>query len=62
MSNSELNKLKPGIQNGTEVILKILSNVAGDCNDENNFLHKLLWTNKTSFKLCKALGNNSSAT
>ena len=42
LSNSELNKLKPGIQNGTEVILKILFNVVGDCNDENNFLHKLL--------------------
>ena len=40
--NSQLNKLKPGIKNGTEVTLKISSNVVGDSNDEDNFLHKLL--------------------
>ena len=45
LSNSQLNKLKPEIKNGTEVALKLSSNVAGDSNDENNFLHKLLLTN-----------------
>ena len=42
LSNSQLNKLKSGIKNGTEVTLKISSNVVGDSNDENNFPHKLL--------------------
>ena len=42
MSNLQLNKLKLGIRNGTEVTLKISSNVVGDSNDENNFSHKLL--------------------
>ena len=44
LSNSQLNKLKSGIKNGTEVTLKISSNVVGDSNDENNFPHKLLLT------------------
>ena len=41
-SNSQLNKLKSGIKNDTEVTLKISSNVVGDSNDENNFSRKLL--------------------
>ena len=44
-SNSQFNKLKSGIKNGTEVTLKISSNVVGDSNDENSFHHKLLLTN-----------------
>ena len=45
LSNLELNKLKSGIKNNTEVTLKISSNVIGGSNDENNFPHKLLLTN-----------------
>ena len=41
-SNSQLNKLKSGIKNDTEVTLKISSNVVRDSNDENNFSRKLL--------------------
>ena len=41
LSNSQLNKLKSGIKNGTEVALKLLSNIVGDSNDKNNFPHKL---------------------
>ena len=41
-SNSQLNKLKSGIKNDTEVTLKISSNVVGDSNDENNFSRKFL--------------------
>ena len=51
LSNSQLNELKSGIKNNTEVILKISSNVAGDSNDENNFPHKLLY--KASQSFCK---------
>ena len=45
LSNSQLSKLKSGIENYTEVTLKLSSNVVGDSNDENNFPHKLLSTN-----------------
>ena len=45
LSNPQLNKLKSGIKNGTEVTLKIPSNIVGDSNNENNFPCKLLLTN-----------------
>ena len=45
-SNLQINKLKLGIKNGTEVTLKVSSNVVGDSNDENNFSHKLLLIHK----------------
>ena len=34
-SNSLLNKLKSGTENGSEVTSKIYSNAVGDSNDEN---------------------------
>ena len=44
------------IKNGTtEVTLKLWSNVAGDSNDENNFLRKLLLTNTQVSKFGKLL-------
>ena len=46
---------------GTEVTLKISSNVVGDSNDENNFPHKLLLTNTQVSKLHKAFSNGSLA-
>ena len=61
LSNSQLNKLKQRIKNGTEVTLKLASNVVGDSNDENNFPHKLLLTNTQVSKLCKAFANDLSA-
>ena len=45
LTNWQLNKLKSGIKNGSEVILKLPSNVLGDSNDETIFPHKLLLTN-----------------
>ena len=39
LSNSQINKLKSGIKNGTEVTLKISSNIVGGSNDEDNFPH-----------------------
>ena len=44
LSNSQLNKLKQGIQNGTEMCLNLSTNVVGNSNDETNFPHKLLLT------------------
>ena len=61
LSNSQLNKLKVGIKNGTEVTLKISSNIVGDSNNENNFLHKLLLNNTQVLNLRKIFANGSSA-
>ena len=61
LSNSKLNKLKSGVKHGTEVTLKLLSNVVGNSNDENIFPHKLLLTNTQAPKLRKAFANNFSA-
>ena len=54
MSYSQLNKLKSGIKNNTEVTLKNSSNLVGESNNENNFTQKLLLTNTQVSKLCKA--------
>ena len=61
MYNSQLNKLKLGIKNSAEVILKISSNFFGDSNDEKNFPYKLLLTNTQVSRLLKAFANGSSA-
>ena len=57
----QLNKLKSGIKNGTEVPLKMYSNVTADSNDENNFSHKFLLTNIQVLILRKAFTSKSSA-
>ena len=45
LSNSQLNKLKFGIKNNTEVtFIKVLSDIVGDSNDESNFPYNLLLT------------------
>ena len=61
LSNSELNKLQSGTKNGTDVTLKISSNVVGDSNDENNFPNNLLLTNTQVSKLRKAFVTGLSA-
>ena len=60
LCDSQLNKLKFGIKNNLEVTLKISQNVIGDSNEENNFLHKLLFTNTQVSKLWKDFADNSS--
>ena len=61
LSNSQFNKLKSGMKSSTEVTLKISSNLLGDCNDKNSFLHKFLLTNTQVSRLRKAFTNGSSA-
>ena len=58
LSNSKLHKLKSGIQNGTEVTLKLSWNNVGASNDENNFPRKFLLTNTDVSKLHKVFANN----
>ena len=55
MSNSQLNKWKSGIKNGTEVTLNLSSNLIGNSNNETNFPHKLLLTETQISKIRKAL-------
>ena len=58
---SQLNILKSGIKNGTEVTLNLSSNVIGDFNDETNFPHKLLLNDRQVSRFRKAFPNNSPA-
>ena len=58
LSNSQLNKFKSAIKNETEVVLRFSSNMIGD--DEANFLHKLLLTNRQVSNLRKTFANHSS--
>ena len=41
LSNSQLNKLKSAIKNGTDVVLRLSLNMIGNPDDETNFPHKL---------------------
>ena len=59
--NSQLNKLKSAIKNETEIILRLSSNMIGNSNNETNFLHELLLTNREIASFCKTFKNNSSA-
>ena len=58
LSNSQLNKFKSAIKNETEVVLRLSSNIIGD--NEANFPHKILLTNRQVSNLRKALANHSS--
>ena len=59
LSNSQLNKLKSAIKNESEVVLRLSSNMIG--NNETNFPHKLLLTERQVSSLRKSFANNSSA-
>ena len=60
LSNSQLNKLKSGIKNGSQVTLNLSSNVVGQSNDETNFPNKLILTDAQISRICKAFANVSS--
>ena len=55
LSNSQLNKLK------SDVVLRLSSNMISNSDDETNFPHKLLLTNRQVPNLCKAFANYLSA-
>ena len=55
LSNSQLNQLKSTIKNGTDVVLRLSSNMVCNSDDETNFPHKLL------LSLRKAFNNHTSA-
>ena len=56
-SNSQLNRLKSAIKKN-EIVLRLSSNMISD--DETNFPHKLLLTNRQVLNLHKAFADQSS--
>ena len=56
----QLNKLKSAIKNETEATLRLSSNMIGNPNDEINFLHKILLTNRQVANIRKMFRNSSS--
>ena len=60
LSNSQLNKLKSAIKNGNDVVLRLSSNMVVNSDDETNFPHKLLLTNRQTLSLRKAFANHTS--
>ena len=56
--NSQLNKFESAIKNETEVVLRLSSNMIGD--NETDFPHQLLLTNRQVADICKDFANNSS--
>ena len=60
LSDSQLNKLKSSIMNETDVVLRISPNMVGNSNDNTNFPHELLLTNRQVANIRKAFAKNTS--
>ena len=60
LSNSQLNKLKSSIKNETDVVLRISSSMVDNSNDNTNFPHELLLTNRQVANIRKAFAKNTS--
>ena len=58
LSNSQLSKLKSAIKNKTDVVLRLSSNMVGNSDDNTNFPHELLLTNRQVSNLRKAFAKN----
>ena len=59
LSNSQLNKLKSAIKNENDVVIRLSPNMIGDSNDQTNFPHELLLTNRQVSSIRKAFANYS---
>ena len=57
LSNSQFNKLKSAIKNQTDMILRLSSNMISNLDDETNFPHNLLLTNRQVANLRKTFAN-----
>ena len=60
LSISQLSKLKSSIKNENDVVLRLSSNMVGNSNDNNNFPHELLLTNRQVANIRKASAKNTS--
>ena len=61
LSNSQLSKLKSAIKNKTDVFLRLSSNMIGNSNDNTNFPHELLLTNRQVANLRQGFATRTSA-
>ena len=60
LSNLRLNKLKSARKNETDVVLRLSTNMIDISDDDVNFPHKLLLTNRQVTNHRKAFANHSS--
>ena len=60
LSNSQLNKLTSAITNENKVVIRLSPNMIGESNDQANFSHELLLTDRQVSGIRKAFANNSS--
>ena len=60
LSNSQLSKLKSAIKKENDVVLRLSSNMVGNSNDNTNFPHELLLTNRQVENIPKAFANHLS--
>ena len=60
LSNSQLSKLKSAIKNENDVVLRLSSNMVGNSNDNTNFPHELLLTNRQVANIRKSFAKNTS--
>ena len=60
LSNSQLNNLKSAIKNETDVVIRLSPNMIGDSNDQTNFPHELLLTDRQVSSIRKAFSNSLS--
>ena len=60
LSNSQLSKLKSAIKNENDVVLRLSSNMVGNSNDNTNFPHELLLTNRQVENIRQAFIKNIS--
>ena len=61
LSNSQLNKLKSAKKIETELVLRLSPNMKSNSDDETNFPHQLLLTDRQVLNLRHTVSNNSSA-
>ena len=60
LSDSQPSKLKSAIKNETDVVIRLSPKMIGDSDDETNFPHELLLTDRQVSSIRKAFSNNSS--
>ena len=60
-SNSQLSKVKSAIINENDVVLRLSSNMVGNSNNNTNFPHELLLTNRQVENIRKVFANHLSA-
>ena len=58
LSRSQLTKVKAAIKNETDVVIRLSPNMIGDSNDQTNFPHELLLTERQVSSIRKAFSNN----